>query len=124
MSRPRRGSVAERRQRNRRGRSAELAAAALVMAKGYRILSRRYLTPLGEIDLIAAGHGRLLFVEVKARRSLADIDEAVSDPQAARIHGAAELWLARHARYQGHAIRFDLIIVEPWRWPRHIADAF
>ena len=37
----------------RTGLSAESRAAAFLMAKGYRILARRFRTPHGEIDLIA-----------------------------------------------------------------------
>ena len=37
-----------RRRAERRGRLAELAAVLLLVAKGYRILARRYRTPVGE----------------------------------------------------------------------------
>src|SRR5262245_36647438 len=52
---------AERLARYRRGRLSELLAAALLMAKGYRILARRCRTPYGEIDLIALRGSRLAF---------------------------------------------------------------
>jgi putative endonuclease len=35
------------------GLSAESRAAAFLMAKGYRILAKRFRTPYGEIDLVA-----------------------------------------------------------------------
>lgn len=37
----------------RTGISAESRAAAYLMAKGYRILAKRYRTPHGEIDIVA-----------------------------------------------------------------------
>ena len=37
----------------RTGLSAESRAAAYLMAKGYRILAKRFRTPYGEIDLVA-----------------------------------------------------------------------
>ena len=37
----------------RTGVSAENRAAAFLMAKGYRILAKRFRTPYGEIDLVA-----------------------------------------------------------------------
>jgi putative endonuclease len=37
----------------RTGLSAETRAAAYLMAKGYRILAKRFKTPYGEIDLVA-----------------------------------------------------------------------
>lgn len=45
-----------RRERGRQAwtasRRAERAAALLLMAKGYRVLSERYVCPVGEIDLV------------------------------------------------------------------------
>ena len=49
------------------GLSAESRAAAYLIAKGYRILARRWKTPLGEIDIVARRRYTLIFVEVKAR---------------------------------------------------------
>ena len=37
----------------RTGLSAESRAAAFLIAKGYRILAKRFRTPYGEIDLVA-----------------------------------------------------------------------
>ena len=37
----------------RLGLSAETPAAALLMAKGFRIVARRWRSPVGEIDLVA-----------------------------------------------------------------------
>ena len=52
------------------GRWAESLAAWSLRLRGYRIVARRFRTPLGEIDLIAQ-RGRLVaFVEVKARTDL------------------------------------------------------
>ena len=54
----------------RTGISAESRAAAFLMAKGYRILAKRYRTPHGEIDIVARRRNLIAFVEVKARASL------------------------------------------------------
>src|SRR3954452_4227109 len=54
----------------RTGRSAEGRAAAWLIAKGYRILAKRFRTPYGEIDIVARRRNLLAFVEVKARASL------------------------------------------------------
>ena len=40
----------------RTGLSAEARAAAWLMAKGYRILAKRFRTPHGEIDLVTGSH--------------------------------------------------------------------
>jgi putative endonuclease len=50
------------------GSIAENAVCALLQEKHYKILRRNYLVPcVGELDIIAAKQGRLLFVEVKGR---------------------------------------------------------
>ena len=54
----------------RTGISAESRAAAFLIAKGFRILARRYRTPVGEIDIVARRRKLLIFVEVKAREKL------------------------------------------------------
>ncbi len=43
-------------------------AAEFLEAKGYEITARRFRVREGEIDLVAAGHGYLCFVEVKLRK--------------------------------------------------------
>ena len=55
--------MSERRVRAyRQGLLAETAAALLLRLKGYRIIARRYRTPVGEIDLVALKGKRLAFV--------------------------------------------------------------
>ena len=108
----------------RLGLSAEAKAAALLIAKGYRIAARRWKTPVGEVDIVARRGATLLFVEVKARARLDAAAESVTARQKARIIGAAEAWLAAHPDDVSCAISFDVILVAPRRLPQHIANAF
>lgn len=94
------------------------------MLKGYRILARRYRTKLGEIDLIARRGNLVLFVEVKARRSLIEAMEAIAHESERRIEGAADLWLMRQRDYGKLSMRFDMVAVLPWRWPVHVENVF
>lgn len=106
------------------GRFAEALAAWSLRLRGYRIVARRYRTPLGEIDLIVQ-RGRLLaFVEVKARGTLEQGLAALSLRQQQRTARAAEVFLMHHPNYAEHTLRFDLVAVRRWRWPRHLADAW
>jgi len=114
----------ERRLAFRLGVTAETRAAALLMAKGYRIAARRWRSPVGEIDIVARRGRLLIFVEVKARDRLEEAAEAITDRQRRRIVAAAEAWLARHPDDAGCDMRFDAILVAPRHWPRHIAAAF
>ncbi len=109
--------------RYRRGRLSELIAAALLMAKGYRILARRCRTPYGEIDLIAVRGRRLAFVEVKHRPTREQAEAALSDYQGHRIAEAAEYWIARRPHYRDHDRGLDAVLVAPLRWPVHLSDA-
>jgi putative endonuclease len=108
----------------RTGLSAESRAAALLIAKGFRILARRWRSPVGEIDIVARRRRLLVFVEVKARERLDDAAWSVTDRQRARIVAAAEAWLAAHGDDAIQDIRFDAMLVAPGRMPRHIVSAF
>ena len=108
----------------RTGISAESRAAAFLIAKGFRILARRWKSPVGEIDIIARRRSLLIFVEVKARDQLDDAAWSVTDRQRLRIVAAAEAWLARYPDDRIRDMRFDAVLVAPARIPRHIPAAF
>jgi putative endonuclease len=108
----------------RTGISAESRAAAYLMAKGYRILAKRFRTPHGEIDLVAKRRNLLAFVEVKARATLDEAAYAVTPRQQARIINAAQAWLAAHPDHAEFELRFDAILIAPRRLPRHLLAAF
>ena len=106
------------------GLSAESRAAMFLIAKGYRILARRFKTPFGEIDIVARRRRALVFVEVKACESADEAAESVTERGKQRIAAAAELWLARNPADAQQEIRFDVILVTPGKIPRHIPNAF
>ena len=119
-----RGPSVERQVAFRTGISAESRAAALLIAKGFRILARRWRSPAGEIDIVARRRGLLVFVEVKARERLDDAAWSVTGRQRARIVAAAEAWLAAYPDNRIRDIRFDAMLVAPGRIPHHIPAAF
>ncbi len=125
MTRPRAASarLVERRRRLGRGRWGEMAATALLVTKGYRILARRHVTPYGEVDIIAARWGRIAFVEVKRRTTIADAEAALTPIQGDRIARAADYWLAKHPAYMDRQIGLDAVLVTGRGWPRHIPNA-
>jgi putative endonuclease len=108
----------------RTGISAESRAAAYLMAKGYRILAKRFRTPHGEIDLVARKRNLVAFVEVKARASLDDAAYAVTARQQGRIIAAAQAWLMAHPEHAEFELRFDAVLIAPRRLPRHLLAAF
>ena len=115
---------AERQAAFRTGLSAESRAAALLVAKGFRIVARRWRSPVGEIDIVARRRSLLVFVEVKARNDLDEAAESVTPRQRARIAAAAEAWLATYPDPSITDIRFDAMLVAPGKFPRHIQGAF
>ena len=108
----------------RTGISAESRAAAYLMAKGYRILAKRYRTAHGEIDLVAQRRNLIAFVEVKARASLDEAAYAVTPRQQQRIIDAAQGWLIAHPEHAEFELRFDAMLIAPRSLPRHVLAAF
>ncbi|BAL73394.1 YraN family protein [Bradyrhizobium cosmicum] len=108
----------------RTGISAESRAAAYLMAKGYRILAKRYRTPHGEIDIVARRRNLIAFVEVKARATLDDAAFAVTPRQQQRIIDAAQGWLVAHPEHAELELRFDAMLIAPRSLPRHVLAAF
>ena len=108
----------------RTGLAAESMAAALLIAKGYRILARRFRTPHGEIDLVAKRRNLLAFIEVKARGRIDDAAYAVTPQQQQRIIAAAQVWLMTHPDHEKLELRFDVVLVAPKRLPTHLTAAF
>ena len=115
---------AARKSAERRGRWAESLCAGWLRLKGYSVLARRYRSAMGEIDIVARRGGALVFVEVKARLSVEAALQAVGARQRGRISRAASLFVAAHPGLAGLTMRYDLMIVVPWRPPRHVRSAW
>jgi putative endonuclease len=100
------------RERRLLGQAGEALAADTLQQQGYKILTRNYRTPYGEIDLIARHGDTLVFVEVKLRRS-----EVFGPPQAAvntakqrHLRLAAQYYLSQQ-RAEDIKIRFDVVAI-------------
>ena len=113
-----------RREAERRGRRAEARAAWFLRLKGYRLIARRFRTPVGEIDLIVRRGRTIAFVEVKHRPTMDEASEAATPKGRERVARAAALWLARNPAAAEGTLRFDVILAAPGRWPRHLAGVF
>jgi putative endonuclease len=108
----------------RRGGRAELVCLWQLRLKGYRILARRFRTPVGEIDLIARRGSVLVAIEVKARDDLAAASEAITGRQRQRIARALGYFLAGRPDLARLAPRFDVMLVAPRRLPHHLVGAW
>ena len=111
------------------GATGEREAAAYLQEKGYTLCCLNYRAATGEIDIIAEDGRTVVFVEVKARRSL-DYGlpaEAVFLIKRQKIIQTAQFYLNRYNRWD-RPCRFD--VIEIFRPPgrsslfRHITHAF
>jgi putative endonuclease len=115
---------AERLQAQRRGRRGEALARLALRLAGYRIMAWDHRTAPGEIDIIARRGRVLAFVEVKTRGDMAAAAESLPPRQRRRIARAAVGYLAARPDLKDCRCRFDVMLVIPWRWPRHVCDAW
>lgn len=113
-----------RRRAWRLGHWAETLCIADLTLRGYRVLGRRFRYPVGEIDIVARRGRTLAVIEVKARKSLDDAAESIRPRQRARILRATEWLLSERPALAGLQPRFDVMLVAPWRRPRHLGDAW
>jgi len=105
------------------GRRGERVAAWWLRLKGWRILDRRVRTPAGEVDLVARKGNLIAFVEVKLRKTAAELDFAIDERRLSRVAAAAEVLMPRYAG-PGDDIRVDVILIAPGTRPRHIENAW
>jgi putative endonuclease len=106
-----------------RGQWAETLACWWLRAKGYRVVARRLRTPAGEIDIAVQRGSVLVVVEVKARPSLDAALIALAPRQRHRL-ARAGAWLLAQRHRTATELRFDMVLVCPWRRPHHVVDAW
>ncbi|MCK9375445.1 MAG: YraN family protein [Syntrophobacterales bacterium] len=99
--------------RRQLGDQGEDLAAAALKKQGYKILERNYVTPLGEIDLIARQGKTLVIVEVKTRKSLrfGSPQEAVSVAKQQRLRRLAAYYLKQKRLGEDVLVRFDVVAI-------------
>lgn len=101
--------------KKQKGNFSEFFARCLLRLKGYMILEKNYVTGrgmgAGEIDIIAHKKKTIVFVEVKNRKSFEKALYALKKQQQQRIERAAEVYLAKHKKYQNDDVRFDVVLI-------------
>ena len=108
----------------RRGRFAEGLCRWHLRLRGWRILASGWRCRAGEIDILARRRGVLAAIEVKSRRNFATGAAALSPNQRRRIARAVETFLMTRPELAALALRFDVMVVEPRRLPRHLLGAW
>ena len=106
------------------GLRAEWIAAAWLIAKGYRVLARRFVVRGGEIDLVVQRGQTIAFVEVKARGDLDEAAGAIHELKRRRLSWAIRIWVTRNPWAVGFILRGDAVFIAPGRLPRHTVEAY
>jgi putative endonuclease len=122
--RPSRPTDPRRRRAERRGRLAERLCRWHLRLRGWRIIARDWRCPVGEIDIVARRGGVVAVIEVKSRPDSATAAAALSPRQRRRIARAAEAFLATRPDLATLALRFDVMLLETLRLPRHLPGAW
>lgn len=107
-----------------RGLRSEWVCKVILRCKGWHIIASRYRTPVGEIDIIARRGDTIAFVEVKARPNLLEASEAISWHQRQRLARAAAFFATKRPELSNLTMRFDAMLLTPYRWPKHIPNAW
>ena len=76
----------------------ETQAAAWLEERGYQVIGRNLYTPYGEIDILTRFESRLVFFEVKTRRSsrFGRPEEAVTERKIQHLVESAQHYLQEH----------------------------
>jgi len=105
----------------RLGAEAEDRAAEYLLGLGYTIVTRRFKSSRGELDIVAMDGETLVFVEVKSRtRNDTNPTAAVSDKKVAIFADAVTEYLHKTGMERAHC-RFDIIAVTPDSLEHHVA---
>ncbi len=94
------------------GKRGEDVAASFLKNNGFIIIQRNYRQKIGEIDIIARQDGWLVFIEVKARKSVrfGQPFEAVTQAKQAQIGKVALDYMTRN-KLHDQPVRFDVISI-------------
>jgi len=108
--------------RQRQGDWAEQRALRLLRQRGWRLLDRQWRCRWGELDLICGKEGRLLLVEVKARRPGSSDGgglAALRSDKRRRLARSWDCWLAAHPDWQRSTVEMvaALATLPPARLP-------
>lgn len=113
---------------NKTGHLCETLALIFLMMKGYVPVAKNYVTGrgtgAGEVDLIVRRGKMLVFVEVKKRPSFTAGLHAITIENQTRVIRASAAFLARHPRYANMNVRYDAVILVPWKRPKHLQEAW
>lgn len=95
------------------GNAAEDFAAAFLVSKGMTIIAKQFRTQIGEVDIIAKDGDEIVFVEVKARKTMefGYPEESVTRSKLRKIAAAGETFL-RANHLLDSPFRIDVVAMD------------
>ncbi|MGE2730588.1 YraN family protein [Mycolicibacterium vaccae] len=110
--------MTETQTRGELGAWGEQLAVDYLLARGMVVLERNWRCRYGELDIVAADAGTVVFVEVKTRAGdrFGEAVTAVTPAKVRRLRRLAGLWLAAQQRSWAH-VRIDVIGIRVGRRP-------
>lgn len=98
------------------GRLGERIASEFLAKKGYKILEKNFRTRLGELDLVAAKDGVLVFAEVKLKVGEdfgPNPEEMIDKNKVGQIEKTARNFLMRYPEYEERyeSLRIDAVCI-------------
>lgn len=99
--------------RRQQGARGEAIAARFLLSRGYKIVAQGWRCKTGEIDIVAAKDGALIFVEVKFRmnRNYGTPEESVGWHKRQRLRSAVFAYLSQQGT-RCREWRIDVIAIE------------
>ena len=111
----------------KKGKIGEESAEKYLIERGYTLVTRNFKAHPGEIDLVMTSGCDLVFVEVKAWKSMPVMDLGISIDarKQRRIIATSQVFMLQNQRLcRGKTIRYDVIFVDGEENITHIKDAF
>ena len=112
----------------KKGHLAEKIACFYLILKGWWPVSLNFVvgrgTGAGEVDLIMKRGKTLIFVEVKYRPTLIQAMEAIGIQNQIRVSKTSAVFLQKYPRFQSYQVRYDAVLMAPYRWPKHLPNAW
>lgn len=108
--------------KQRLGKKGEQLAANYLKKKGYQIINRNYRFGKGEIDIICTYQNDIIIVEVKSVlvEGFGSGEERITPKKQKMLINTTYAFLDQHEEYQDYGVRFDVVVINFFRYPAEI----
>ena len=110
-----------------KGKAGEKSAEKYLSDRGYIPIARNFKAHPGEIDLVMTSGCDLVFIEVKAWKTLSvmDLEHSIDARKQHRIIATSRIFMQQNQELcRGKTIRYDVVFIDGMNHITHIKDAF